>query len=125
MSCGPESPAGARPTGLWRLIAGFGVWASALIWIYAINGVGCAMGWEAAQRPVLAAALAVHVLALLALIAPLRRGHDGGPDRDRDRGHDLGLIATAGLWCLWAALAATVLTFAPALALSACVAGAA
>jgi hypothetical protein len=97
-------------TGLWRLLAGFGVWASALIWIYAVNGVGCALEWNAAQRPALIAALAVHVLALLALIAPLRRGE--------------GLMATAGFYCLCAALAATVLTFAPALALSNCVPGA-
>lgn len=83
---------GDRSTGLWRLVAGFGVWVSAPIWIYAIKGVGCAMGWEA-QRPALAAALAAH-LAVLGWLALRMRGD--------------GLLGSVGVWCVRAALALSV-----------------
>lgn len=95
-----------RTPGFWRPLAGFGVWASALIWLYAANGIGCAFGWEAAQRPMLVAVVIAHVLAL-ALLAARIRGTD--------------LLGHVGICCVWAAMAATVLTFTPALALSVCV----
>lgn len=93
-----------RTAGFWRITAGFAVWASALIWHYAINGVGCAMGWEA-QRPALALALAAH-LCVLGWLATRIRADD--------------LLGSVGVWCVRAALVATVLTFAPTLALSVC-----
>ncbi len=93
-----------RTPGFWRVSAGFGVWASALIWLYAVNGVGCAQGWEA-QRPALAAVLAAH-LAALGWLAGRMRGGD--------------LLGSVGVWCLWAAFAATALIYAPALVLSVC-----
>ena len=93
-----------KTPGFWRLTAGFGVWDSSLIWFYAINGVGCAMGWDA-QRSALTLALVAH-LCILGWLAARMHGDD--------------LLGSVGVWCARAAFAAIALTFAPALALSVC-----
>ncbi len=96
------------PTRLLWFIAGFGIWSSALIVIYALHALGCAYRLpEGTMRAALGAALALHLAAIVLLIRRFPRGD--------------GTLITAAQWTLVAALAATVATFAPLLALTPCV----
>ncbi len=93
---------------LW-LVAGFVVWSSAFIVLYSLQALGCAYGWpDLPHRIVLFAVLGLHLAALALLF---RRG------RERVEGRFLRSVVVL---TLWAALAATLLTYTPALALSAC-----
>lgn len=104
------------PRQLWWLAAGFTVWCSALVALYAIHGIGCAFGWSAGSlRLWLAVALLVHLIVL------------GWMWRDFARtGPETGFGPTAVFlhWTvvgtLITALAATVITFGPSLLLATC-----
>ena len=97
--------------------AGFTVWASAFVVLYAMLSVGCRFGWDdvelfagmSLQRAQLVAILIVHLAAGAALVALLRTGA-GGPF----------LMRTAYLAAI-AALGSSVLSFAAVFGLSACV----
>jgi hypothetical protein len=94
---------------LW-LAAGFAVWASAFIVLYGLQAIGCAYAWPALVfRLVLGVVLAAHLAALALMIRHTRR-------RPRER-----FLDTVTHWTLWAALVSTVVTFVPALALTACI----
>jgi hypothetical protein len=108
------TPPPLSPATLWRLGAGFALWGSALATLYALHAVGCAFGWsDWALRAGLFALLAAHLAAIAALIIVATRA--GKAD-----GATASLVRRVGLWTLWAALVATVLTFAPPVALTAC-----
>jgi hypothetical protein len=93
---------------LW-LAAGFVLWSSAFIALYGIQAVGCAYDWPLVlHRAALGLVLVAHLAALGLLIAKAPR------ERERQ------FLADVTVWTLWAALAATVLTYSPALALTAC-----
>lgn len=50
---------------LWWLVPGFGLWFSALVFVYALHHIGCAFGWSAgAIRLSLVVALVVHLAAI-------------------------------------------------------------
>jgi hypothetical protein len=94
---------------LW-LAAGFTVWAVAFVVIYTIQALGCAYGWSFAfHRGLLVAAFAAHVALILWMILRAPRG------RERR------FLSDVTLWTLWAALVATVFTYAPAFFVSACI----
>ena len=58
-----ERPVPSRQ--LWWLAAGFTVWCSALVVLYAIQGIGCAFAWPTGTlRLWLAVALLVHLIVL-------------------------------------------------------------
>jgi len=107
----------ASPYLLVWLGAGFAVWASALIAVYAVYSIGCAFAWPAALvRVGLGAALIVHIAVLAAIWHQLAyrpiRAMDGGT---RD------FLVTISLWATVAAIATTVLTLGPPLLLTTCV----
>ena len=67
-------------TGLIGLVAGFLVWVSALITLYAVLSIGCVLGWErivpgpvSVQRLVLILLWAAHILALLLIVLERKR----------------------------------------------------
>ena len=107
----------ASPYLLVWLGAGFAVWASALVALYAGHAVGCAFAWHAASLRVgLSAALLVHIAVLATIWHQLAnrpiRATDGGT---RD------FLVTVSLWATVAAIAATVLTLGPPLLLATCI----
>ena len=102
---------------LWWLAAGFTVWCSALVTLYAIHGVGCAFAWSTGSlRLWLAVALLTHLIVLGWMWRDIARaGLDSG-------------FGAAGAFLHWAvictlitALVATVITFGPPLLLTTCV----
>ena len=77
-----------RPRSLLLLGAGFAIWASAFVALYAMLSVGCRFGWHevtleragglSLQRLQLVAIFLVHLAAGVALVALLRRWRDRG-----------------------------------------------
>ena len=105
------------PRRLWWLLAGFGVWCSALVFLYAIHAIGCAFAWPAGPLRL--------ALVLVLLVASGRDRLDVA--RSRAARSDPGVGATGIFlhtviaWTLMAALVTIVLTLGPALALATCV----
>jgi hypothetical protein len=103
------------PRRLWWLLAGFGVWCSALVFLYAVHAIGCAFAWPAgALRLALALVLLAHVI----VIGWMWRW---AASRDPDFGPTGTFLHVVIAWTLIAALVTTVLTLGPALALAICV----
>lgn len=107
----------APPRRLWWLVVGFGVWCSALVFLYALHAIGCAFAWPTGIIRLL---LAVLLLAHLALIGWLWR-EISARTPEPAHGETGAFLHVVGLWTLAAAVVATVATFAPPLLLSACV----
>jgi hypothetical protein len=104
------------PRRLWWLAAGFTIWCSALVALYALHAVGCAFSWSTAVlRVSLVAVLVVH----MAVIGFLWRAF--ATRTDLDDGHSGAFLDTAIKWTLAAAFVASALTFGPPLLLTACV----
>ena len=105
------------PRRLWWLLAGFGVWCSALVFLYAMHAIGCAFAWPAGPlRLVLGLVLLVH----LGVICWMWR--DQAASREEPGTGPTGaFLRTLVIWSLIAALATIVLTLGPALALVTCV----
>lgn len=100
--------AGQRQS-LLLLVAGFVVWSVGFVLLYALQAVGCALGWDW-HRIVLIVAYALVVLALLpfAIRLPAAAQRDGGG------------VAVAALWANRAAFVSGVLVFLPVLFVTAC-----
>jgi hypothetical protein len=108
---------------LLLLCAGLVVWSSAFVWLYAALSLGCALGWEGValgplslQRGVLIGLWAAHLAALAALLLWTRRHARTVPVEDRTGC----FLARAAFHATVVALAATVINYAPVLALSPC-----
>ena len=105
------------PRRLWWLAVGFTIWCLALAILYALHAIGCAFGWPAgALRLSLTIVLLAHLVAigwLWRYRAAARR--DPGPEQIST------FLHTVVIWTLIAALAATVITFGPALLLTTCI----
>jgi hypothetical protein len=102
---------------LWWLAAGFAVWCSALVALYALHAIGCAFAWSPGS---LRLALAVVLLAHLIVIG----GMWGGIARagtDPDFGPTDSFLHSAVTWTLIAALVATAITLGPPLLLATCI----
>jgi hypothetical protein len=110
MSAHPVSP-----RRLWWLLAGFGVWCSALVILYAVHAIGCAFAWSPGS---LRLGLALVFLAHLIVIGWMWRDHAAASP---DSGPTGTFLHTVFIWTLIAALAASLLTFGPMLVLATCV----
>ncbi|HEY2624183.1 MAG TPA: hypothetical protein VGI53_12115 [Dyella sp.] len=105
------------PRRLWWLTAGFIVWCSALVVLYALHAIGCAFGWSAGP---LRWSLAIVLLVHLVVIAWMWR-HLATATPDPELGQGAVFLQTIVVWTLIAALVATVITFAPSLVLKTCI----
>lgn len=114
-------------TGLIGLVAGFLVWVSALITLYAVLSIGCVLGWErivpgpvSVQRLVLILLWAAHILALLLIVLERKRRARHASLRKAAQ-EPRGFFDQAILASTIAALGATLWTGAPILHASTCV----
>jgi hypothetical protein len=105
------------PKHLWWLAAGFAVWCSALIALYALHAIGCAFAWSAGSlRLGLAVVLLAHLIVMGWIWRDIARA---GPDP---------VFGPTGTFLHWAvtltviaAFIATALTLGPSLLLTICV----
>jgi len=105
------------PSRLWWLLAGFGVWCSALVILYALHAVGCAFAWPAGLlRIVLVLMLLAHLMAIGWMWRNLATA-----DPDPVFGETGTFLHMAVVWTVIAAFVATVLTLGPTLLLTMCV----
>ena len=105
------------PGQLWWLAAGFAVWGSALIVLYAVHALGCAFAWPTCRlRLSLALALLVHLVVIGWMWRRLGRA-DPGPDF----GQTGSFLRTAVVLATIAAFATTIFTFSATLLLTTCV----
>ena len=102
---------------LWWLGAGFGVWCSALVVLYALHAIGCAFAWSAGP---LRLGLGLVLLGHLGVIGWMWRDH-WAASPDPGLGPTDAFLHTVIVWTLIAALVTTLLTLGPALALATCV----
>jgi hypothetical protein len=105
------------PRHLWWLAAGFTVWCSALVTLYAIHSIGCAFAWSAGSlRLSLAVAFLAHLVVLglmwygISRVAP-----------DSGFGPTGVFLYWAVMGTLFAAVVATAITFGPPLLLATCI----
>lgn len=113
----PISGRTVPPRRLWWLAAGFLVWCSALILLYALHAIGCAFAWSTgALRVGLAVVLLVHLIVIGWMWRKLTAT---GPEPDL--GESGTFLRDVVIWTLMAALVATVLTFGPPLLLTTCI----
>ena len=102
---------------LFMLAAGFVIWSSAFVALYAMLSVGCRFGWHdielaagiSVQRAQLVAIFLLHLAAVTALVLALR-GH--GPAAP--------FLPRASFLAALAALGSTLFSFAPVFVLSTC-----
>lgn len=95
---------------LWPLLIGLGIWSVGFVLLYALQALGCVWSWpEGPHRLVLVAAWLATLGVLGGTLLFQRRS--ARPDRAIERA---GIIATI------VAIAATVVTFAPATFASLC-----
>ena len=105
------------PRYLWWLAAGFTVWCSALVTLYAIHGIGCAFAWSAGSlRLWLATTLLAHLVVLGWMWYDISR-----VDPDSGFGPTGEFLCWAVTATLITALIATVITFGPPLLLATCI----
>lgn len=104
------------PRRLWWLTAGFAVWCSALVILYALHAIGCAFGWPAGPlRATLVLLLLVHLAVIGWMWRDLARD---GPDLPFGQtGLFLHVVA---VWTVIAAFVVTALTLGPPLLLATC-----
>ena len=105
------------PQRLWWLGAGFAVWCSALVVLYALHAIGCAFAWPAGS---LRLSLVIVFLVHLAVVGWMwQKFARAGPDPDFGQ---TGSFLHAAIVCTAiAAWVATLLTFGPPLLLSTCI----
>jgi len=104
----------ARTRGLWFLVAGFAVWASALAMLYGFQALGCELGWDAAVlgpvsglRLLLSVIWAAHLVVLAWLYGLcLRRAAQGWFGRSPTAS----FLSRAGIAITAAAFVATIVT---------------
>jgi hypothetical protein len=105
------------PSHLWWLAAGFGVWCSALVFLYALHDIGCVFAWPPGSlRLALVLVLLAHLIVIGWMWRRLARA-----DPDPAVGEPAAFLHTVIVWTLIAAFVATVLTLAPPLLLIGCV----
>ena len=112
MSARPVSP-----SRLWWLVAGFGVWSSALVVLYALHAIGCAFAWSAGP---LRLGLGLVLLGHLVVIGWMWRDL-AAASPDPAFGRTGTFLHTVVVWTLIAAFVVTVLTLGPALLFTKCV----
>lgn len=114
---GPTSARPVPPRKLWMLAAGFGIWCSALVILYAFHAVSCAFAWPTGTlRLVLGLVLLAHVAALGWLWRAYAR-----TTPEPGQGSTGEFLHWVILWTLIAAFVSTLFTFGPPLLLTTCV----
>lgn len=104
------------PRRLWWLAAGFAVWGSALVALYALHAIGCAFAWSVSSlRLGLAGVLFAHLIVMGWMWRDITRA-----GTDPDFGPTRRFLHGAVTWTLIAALVASVLTLGPPLLLTIC-----
>ena len=104
------------PRRLWWLAAGFAVWCSALVALYALHAIGCAFVWSSGSlRLGLAVVLFAHLIVVGWTWRDITRAAP-----DPDFGPTGKFLHGAAIWTLVAALVAGVLTLGPPLLLTIC-----
>jgi hypothetical protein len=101
---------------LWWLLAGFGVWCSALVFLYALHAIGCAFAWSAGP---LRLVLGLILLAHFGAIGWMWRNQTSSR-AGQDFGETGAFLHTVVVWTLIAALATILLTLGPTLFLTTC-----
>ena len=114
---GSTSARAVPPSRLWWMAAGFGVWCSALVIMYALHAIGCTFGWTVGS---LRLGLVVVLLAHLIVIGWLWRGL-ASADAEPAFGEAGTFLHTVATWTLIAAFVTAVFTLGPALTLKTCV----
>jgi hypothetical protein len=105
------------PGYLWWLAAGFLVWCSALVAVYAVHAIGCTFAWSAgALRLALAVVFFVHLAVIGWMWHRL-----GGADPSRETDGTRAFFRVAAVWATIAAFATTILTLGATLLLTVCV----
>lgn len=104
------------PAQLLWLVAGFIVWSSAFVALYAVNAIGCAFGWaEWAQRVTLLGLLLLHAAILVWMLVHLRHKlSDVGTGQAR-------LFFQMGLALTLVALVSTIAVFVPSAFATLCI----
>ena len=105
------------PRRLWWLAAGFGVWCSALVFLYALQAIGCVFVWPAGT---LRTSLVIVLLAHLVVGGWMWRNF-AKAEPDPAYGQTGNFLHAAIVWTTIAAFVATVLTFGPPLFLATCI----
>ena len=106
-----------HPSRLWWLGAGFVVWCSALVVLYALHAIGCAFAWSTSSlRLSLVVVFVVHVVVVGWMWRNFSRS---GPDPAQ--GQIASFVHEAIVWTTIAAFVATLLVFGPPLLLTTCV----
>jgi hypothetical protein len=116
-AAGPTGGNIVPPSRLWWLAAGFSVWCSALVFLYALQAIGCVFAWPAGT---LRLSLVVVFLAHLVVIGWMWRNFAKGAPDPAD-GPTGGFLHAAIVWTAIAAFVATVFTFGPPLLLATCI----
>ena len=102
---------------LWWLAAGFAVWCSALVVLYALHAIGCAFAWSSGSlRLGLAMVLFAHLIVIGWMWRDITRA-----GTDPDFGPTDSFLHGAVIWTLIAALVATAITLGPPLLLATCI----
>jgi hypothetical protein len=110
-----ERPIPAR--WLWWLAAGFAVWCSALVALYALHAIGCAFAWSSGSlRLGLAVVLFAHLIVISWMWRDITR-----TGTDPDFGPTGTFLHWTVTWTLITALVATAITFGPPLLLATCI----
>ncbi|MBU8975870.1 hypothetical protein JI752_006910 [Lysobacter sp. MMG2] len=104
------------PRRLWWLGAGFALWCSALVVLYAVHAIGCRFAWASGSlRLTLAALLLAHMIAIGWLwhrFSLAMRGPGQTPIS--------AFVHAVIVWTLVAALVSAIIALAPALLLTTC-----
>ena len=111
------SPHAVPPRQLWWLAAGFGVWCSALVFLYALQAIGCVFAWPTGTLRV---TLVVVFLTHMIVVGWMwRNAARAAPDPAF--GATGSFVHSAIVWTAVAAFVATLLTFGPPLFLTTCI----
>jgi hypothetical protein len=109
--------ASVPPGYLWWLAAGFLVWGSALVVVYAVHGIGCTFAWSAGP---LRLGLALVLFAHLAVIGWIWHRLRSADPR-RDSGRTGAFFRIAAVCATIAAFVTTIFTLGATLLLTICV----
>lgn len=96
---------------LWPLLAGFTIWLSGFAALYAVQALGCVWTWPEPWHRTLLIAMATSIVVALVVLLVWQ---------GRSRQSPLQPLETAGIALTAAAIAASAITFAPALFSSIC-----
>ena len=107
----------ALPPGrLWWLAAGFGVWCSALVMLYAMHAIGCAFAWPAGMlRVSLVVVLLAHLVVIGWMWLRMTRA-----ESEPAFGEVGAFLHTVAVWTLIAAFVTTLFTLGPAFVIGVC-----